>query len=69
MSSTGCLKATVQDALFYNYRVILPEECLAQGSGPPSLHYISVLEMDKSRGDVMPLSSVLESLNSLTSNQ
>jgi nicotinamidase-related amidase len=65
MSSTGCLKATVQDAFFYNYRVILPEECLAQGSGPRSLHYIALLEMDKSRGDVMPLASVIEGLNKL----
>ena len=65
MSSTGCLKATVQDAFFYNYRVILPEECLAQGSGPKSLHYISVLEMDKSRGDVMPLADVLNGLSKL----
>ena len=69
MSSTGCLKATVQDAFFYNYRVILPEECLAQGSGPKALHYISVLEMDKSRGDVMPLSSVLEILSRLSKQQ
>lgn len=65
MSSTGCLKATVQDAFFYNYRVILPEECLAQGSGPPSMHYLSLLEMDKSRGDVMPLVAVIESLKKL----
>jgi maleamate amidohydrolase len=69
MSSTGCLKATVQDAFFYNYRVILPEECLAAGSGPSAMHYISLLEMDKSRGDVMPLSSVLELLNSLPKHQ
>lgn len=69
MSSTGCLKATVQDAFFYNYRVIIPEECIAQGSGPPSMHYVSVLEMDKSRGDVMPLASVIEGLNQLAALQ
>lgn len=65
MSSTGCLKGTVQDAFFYNYRVILPEECIAAGSGPPSYHYISLLEMDKSRGDVTSLSIVLDFLSHL----
>jgi nicotinamidase-related amidase len=65
MSTTGCLKATAQDAFFYNYRVILPEECLAQGSGPASMHYMSLLEMDKSRGDVMPLAAVLKALSDL----
>jgi maleamate amidohydrolase len=69
MSTTGCLKATVQDAFFYNYRVILPEECLAQGSGPKSMHYMSLLDMDKSRGDVMPLADVLEALKKASAPQ
>jgi nicotinamidase-related amidase len=69
MSSTGCLKGTVQDAFFYNYRVILPEECIAAGSGPSSYHYISLLEMDKSRGDVMPLPVVLEFLSGLAGDR
>ena len=69
MSSTGCLKGSVQDAFFYNYRVILPQECLAAGSGPPSYHYISLLEMDKSRGDVTSLSSVLDFLGDYASRR
>jgi maleamate amidohydrolase len=69
MSSTGCLKGSVQDAFFYNYRVVLPEECLAAGSGPPSYHYISLLEMDKSRGDVTSLSSVLDFLSDYASRR
>jgi nicotinamidase-related amidase len=68
MSSTGCLKGTVQDAFFYNYRVILPEECVAAGSGPPSYHYISLLEMDKSRGDVTSVSAVLDFLSNRADN-
>jgi maleamate amidohydrolase len=67
MSTTGCLRATVRDAFFYNYRAILPEECLAHGTGPRSAHYISLLAMDKSSGDVTSLSSVIESLNNLSS--
>jgi maleamate amidohydrolase len=67
MSTTGCHRATVQDAFFYNYKVVIPEECVAGGSGPASLHYISLLEMDKSRGDVMPLAAVLDFLKSLPS--
>jgi nicotinamidase-related amidase len=69
MSSTGCLKGSVQDAFFYNYRVVLPEECLAAGSGPPSYHYVSLLEMDKSRGDVTSLSSVLDFLSDYARRQ
>jgi hypothetical protein len=33
------------------------------------MHYISVLEMDKSRGDVIPLASVIEGLNHLAKPQ
>jgi hypothetical protein len=51
--------------ILLQFRVIIPEECIAQGSGPPSMHYISVLEMDKSRGDVMPLAQVIERLHKL----
>ena len=65
MSITGCHRATVHDAFSHNYRVIIPEECVAVGSGPQSLGYINLLEMDKSRGDVTSLTLVLDYLKNL----
>jgi nicotinamidase-related amidase len=63
MSTTGCHFATVRDAFSNNYRVIIPEECCAAGSPrDKGLHYVNLLQMDKSQGDVVPVSVVLDHL-------
>jgi nicotinamidase-related amidase len=62
MSTSGCHQATVRDAFAHNYRAIVPFEGCAIGGGTPSYHYLCLLGMDKSYGDVVPVADVLEHL-------
>ncbi len=66
MVTSGCVYATVLDAFSYNYRVIVPEECVADRA--EISHKVSLFGMDMKYADVMPLSDVLEHLDSITKN-
>jgi nicotinamidase-related amidase len=65
MSTTGCHMSTVRDASSFNYRVIIPEECCAAGGNSgkgASANYINLLGMDRTHGDVMSVSAVIDHL-------
>jgi len=55
--TSGCVRATVVDAFSYNYRVIVPIECVAD-RGQVS-HEVSLFDMDMKYADVIPLADVL----------
>jgi len=57
MITSGCIRATVVDAFSYNYRVIIPIECVADGI--EISHQVNLFDMDMKYADVMPLSDVL----------
>jgi nicotinamidase-related amidase len=61
MSTSGCVRATVVDAFSYNYRVAIPEECVADRSSIS--HKVSLMDMHMKYGDVMPLDDLIVSLN------
>jgi maleamate amidohydrolase len=63
MVTSGCVRATVDDAFSYNYRVVLPEECVADRAEVP--HRVNLFDMDMVSADVLPLDSVLEHLRAL----
>jgi nicotinamidase-related amidase len=73
MSTTGCHMSTVRDASSNNYRVIIPEECCAAGgnSGGKGLgaNYLSLLGMDRTHGDVLPVAVVVEYLARVAKGQ
>lgn len=62
MTTSGCVRATVVDAFSYNYRVIVPEECVADRSQVS--HEISLFDISMKYADVLPLNEIVEHLNS-----
>lgn len=60
MTTSGCVRATVVDAFSYNFRVIVPVECVAD---PVDLsHRASLFDIHSKYGDVVPLKRVLQHL-------
>jgi nicotinamidase-related amidase len=62
-STSGCIRATVVDALSYGYRVAVPAGCIADRAAGP--HEANVFDMDAKYADVMPLPEILDYVASL----
>lgn len=60
VSTSGCVRASVVDGFSYNYRVIIPEECVADRSRIS--HDIGLFDMAMKYGAVVPLSDLLDAL-------
>ena len=56
--TSGCVRATVVDAVSYGYRVIVPEECVGDRADGP--HSWNLFDIDSKYGDVEPLARVLD---------
>jgi maleamate amidohydrolase len=59
-STSGCVRATVVDALQHGYRPVVPRE--AVGDRDPAAHEASLYDIDAKYGDVVSLTQVLEHL-------
>jgi maleamate amidohydrolase len=59
-STSGCIRATAIDAVSYGYRVVVPEEAVADRV--PGPHYANLFDINAKYGDVLPLAEVLERL-------
>lgn len=66
-ATSGCIRATVVDALSYGYRVAVPAGCVSDRAVGP--HDASVFDMDAKYADVMPLDEVTDYLESLDSRR
>lgn len=62
-TTSGCVRATVVDAFSYNFRVIVPQECVYDRS--PTSHAVNLFDMAAKYADVMPVANAIESLRSL----
>ncbi len=62
-STSGCVRATVVDALQHGYRPLIPRE--AVGDRNPAAHEANLYDMDAKYGDVVSLEEVLEHLEEL----
>lgn len=60
MTTSGCVRATVNDAFSYNYRVSVPIECVADRSAIS--HRVELLDMGAKYADVLGLDALLEEL-------
>src|SRR2546425_5843581 len=60
MVTSGCVRATVDDAFSYDYRVIIPEECVADRAEVP--HRVNLFDMEMISADVVPLDEALKHL-------
>jgi maleamate amidohydrolase len=59
-STSGCVRATVVDALQHGYRPVVPRE--AVGDRNPAAHEANLYDIDTKYGDVISLDDVLENL-------
>jgi maleamate amidohydrolase len=59
-STSGCVRATVVDGLSCGYRMIVPEECVADRHESP--HFANLYDMAVKYADVMPVSEVLDAV-------
>ena len=62
VSTSGCVRAAVNDAFAYNYRVIVPEECV--GDRSRFAHRANLFDMDMKSADVVSLEEVIAHLKS-----
>ena len=58
--TSGCVRATVIDAVSYGYRVIVPAECVGDRADAP--HRWNLFDIDSKYADVEPLEQVLKKL-------
>jgi nicotinamidase-related amidase len=56
-STSGCVRATVVDAISRGYRVIVPEECVADKHESP--HFANLYDIAIKYGDVVPVADVI----------
>jgi nicotinamidase-related amidase len=66
-STSGCVRATVVDAIQHGYRPIVPRE--AVGDRSPDAHAANLYDIEAKYGDVVSLAEVVEHLEELASLQ
>jgi maleamate amidohydrolase len=62
-STSGCVRATVVDGLSCGYRMIVPEECVADRHEGP--HFANLYDMAVKYADVLPVAEVLDAIPQL----
>ncbi len=56
-TTSGCVRSSVTDAFSYNFKVVLPEECVYDRS--QTSHAVNLWDMNAKYADVMPLSEAM----------
>ncbi len=64
-TTSGCVRATIVDALGYGFRPIVPLEAVGDRADEP--HEASLFDIDAKYGDVVSVEEVLEYLRRLRS--
>jgi maleamate amidohydrolase len=59
-STSGCVRATVIDAVSAGFRVIVPRQCVADRVAMS--HAVHLFDIDSKYGDVVDLDTVIEAL-------
>ena len=66
-TTSGCVRATVVDAMSNGFRPIVPRECSGDRAQGP--HEANLFDIDQKYGDVMSLEEVLDELDKLAPKQ
>jgi len=66
-TTSGCVRATVVDAMGYGFRPMVPRECVGDRADGP--HQANLFDMDQKYADVMTLDEVLAALDRLHPGQ
>lgn len=62
-STSGCVRATVVDAVSSGFRVVVPRQCVADRV--PLTHVVNLFDMDSKYGDVLDVDDVVKALEQL----
>ena len=62
-TTSGCVRSTVSDAFSYNFKVVVPEECVYDRS--PTSHAVNLWDMNAKYADVMPVAQAMERLSAV----
>jgi hypothetical protein len=67
MTTSGCVRATVVGTFSYNFRVVVPAKCVADGSDLS--HKVGLLDIHMKFGDVLRLRAVLRNLERISTRE
>jgi nicotinamidase-related amidase len=59
-TTSGCVRSSVTDAFAYNFKVVVPEECVYDRS--PTSHAVNLWDMNAKYADVMPVADAIAKL-------
>jgi len=62
-TTSGCIRSSVVDAFSYNFRVLVPEECVYDRSAVS--HAVNLFDMAEKYADVMPVAEVMARMSEL----
>ncbi|MFN0317822.1 MAG: isochorismatase family protein [Burkholderiales bacterium] len=62
-TTSGCVRGSVVDAFAYNFKVVVPEDCVYDRSRVS--HAVNLFDMASKYADVAPVAEVLERLNAI----
>jgi isochorismate hydrolase len=62
-TTSGCVRGTVVDAFAYNFRVLVPQECVYDRSA--TSHAVNLFDMASKYADVAPIADVMTRLASI----
>jgi maleamate amidohydrolase len=60
-TTSGCVRCSVVDAFSYNFRVVVPWDCVYDRS--PTSHAVNLFDMASKYADVAPSADIIEKLN------
>ena len=66
-TTSGCVRGSVVDAFAYNFRVLVPHDCVYDRSHVS--HAVNLFDMASKYADVMSASEAISTLQTLTANQ
>ena len=59
-TTSGCVRSSVTDAFAYNFKIVVPEECVYDRS--PTSHAVNLWDMNAKYADVMPMAEAIAKL-------
>lgn len=62
-TTSGCVRCSVTDAFAYNFKVVVPEDCVYDRA--PTSHAVNLWDMNAKYADVMPSEAVIARLSQL----
>lgn len=59
-TTSGCVRSSVSDAFAYNFKVVVPQDCVYDRS--PTAHAVNLFDMNAKYADVMPVADAIAAL-------